>query len=120
MRIEKKDLEVLRKLELGLDLIKGIPDQIKKFESEKVIESFGIRFFLPQIVGGKWFFVLVRMNGIDSNMVERLEFPVEMGINLSIPKDLLPTLTTSFYTQDPKHEEEIIKALIKYVSRQSL
>lgn len=109
MRIEKKDLEFLRKLELGIDLTKGIPDQVKGFQSAKIIDSFGIRFFIPPVIGGKWYFVLTRINGIDKQFVDTLEFPVEMGVNLSIPGGLLPEITISYYTQDPRKEEDVIK-----------
>lgn len=108
MKIEKKDLEFLRKLELGIDLTKGVPDQIRIFEESEIVDSFGIRLFLPPIIGGKWFFILARISGLDKRIVEKFEFPIEMGINLSIPENVFPELTISYYTQDPKKEDEII------------
>ncbi|HIE05906.1 MAG TPA: winged helix-turn-helix domain-containing protein [bacterium (Candidatus Stahlbacteria)] len=109
MIIRRKDLEFLRKLELGIDLIKKLPDQIAKFEKTKVIDSFGIRFFLPPLIGGKWYFVLSRISGVTEDVINKLEFPVEMGVNISIPDGLLPEITVSYYTQDPEKEELVLK-----------
>ncbi|HID32509.1 MAG TPA: hypothetical protein EYP24_03945 [bacterium (Candidatus Stahlbacteria)] len=109
MKIERSDLALLRTLELGIDPTRKIPDRVLKLKEAGIIESFGLRLFLPLLLGGRWFFIIFRISGANSEIVNTFDFPIEIGINRSIPDGKLPDLTISLFTQDPEKEEAILR-----------
>ncbi|RKX71308.1 hypothetical protein DRP53_02110 [candidate division WOR-3 bacterium] len=111
MKVGREEVRLLRDLERGVDLTREFPGRINTLIEAGIIESFGIRLFLPLLIGGRWSLALFKISGLQTDPLHKIEFPIELGQNRSIPAGLLPELTITCYAQDPKEELARIKEL---------
>ena len=127
--VDPIDLKIIRLLELhGVipinDIIakfqiteEEILLRIKNFEDTGFIENYGIKLFLPRIMGGKWYWGCIVAETTAHFKAERsvpcLEEVVE---NLTFPCGVCPNISLLFYTKRLKETYQIINKTpgIKY------
>lgn len=121
MIIDPIDLKIIRQLELYGSV--SIPDligkfhitkkeillRIKNFEDCKFIDGYGLKLFIPRIVGGRWYWGAIALQ-TDHNFRVKKSIPLleEIVENLAFPKGVCPDLSLIFYTQNLKDAYKII------------
>lgn len=129
MIIDPIDLKIIRLLELhgSIPLHEIISKfqitkeevllRVKNFEDTGFIENYGIKLFLPGIMGGKWYWGCIAAETTARFKPERsipcLEEVVE---NLTFPRGVCPNISLLFYTKQLKETYRIINKTpgIKY------
>ena len=129
MIIDPIDLKIIRLLELhGTIPIHEIMSKfqiskqeillrIKNFEDAGFIEEYGIKMFLPAIMGGRWYWGCIAAETTQYFKAERsvpcLEEIVE---NLTFPSGVCPNISLLFYTRKLKETYRLINKTpgIKY------
>lgn len=129
MIIDPIDLKLIRLLELhGSVPINEIMSKfqitekevllrIKNFEDMGFIESYGIKLFLPGIIGGKWHWGCIASETTSRFKAEKsVPFLEEIVENLTFPPGVCPDLSLLFYTQSLEESYRIINRApgIKY------
>ncbi len=129
MIIDPIDLKLIRLLELhGSISINEIISKfqiteeeillrIKNFEDSGFISSYGLKLFLPGIIGGKWCWGCIASE-TTSRFKPRQSIPYleELVENLTFPAGFCPDLSLLFYTQNLEDTYKIINKTpgIKY------
>jgi len=119
--VDPIDLKIIRLLELHgsipiHDIIskfqiskKEILLRIKNFEDAGFIEEYGIKMFLPALMGGRWYWGCIAAETTEYFKAEKtipcLEEIVE---NLTFPQGVCPNISLLFYTKKLKETYQII------------
>lgn len=129
MIIDPIDLKLIRLLELHGSI--PIHDIISKFQISKeeillriknledagFIEEYGIKLFLPAIMGGKWYWGCISAETTNYFKPERsIPCLEEVVDNLTFPQGVCPNTSLLFYTKKLKETYRIINKIpgIKY------
>lgn len=91
--------------------------RIKNFEDSGFITSYGIKLFLPGIIGGKWYWGCIASEATPRFKAEKsIPNLEEMVENLTFPAGVSPDVSLLFYTADLKETYKIINKIpgIKY------
>jgi len=91
--------------------------RIKNFEDSEFIESYGIKLFLPGIIGGKWYWGCIASETTPRFKPEHsVPYLEEIVENLTFPSGVCPDLSLLFYTQSLEDTYRIINKApgIKY------
>lgn len=130
MIIDPIDLKLIRQLELqGSVAINEITNKfhiteeeillrIKNFEDSGFISSYGLKLFLPKIVGGKWFYVFAAIESAPKFKPEKsIPYLEEIVENITFPRGICPDKSLLLYTQDLKQTYKKIYKVpgVKYV-----
>lgn len=116
MIIDPIDLKLIRQLELHgsistHDIIGkfGITEdeillRIKNFEEAKFISGYGLKFFIPSIAGGRWYWGCVACETTSAFKAERcVPLLEEIVENIAFPTGVCPDVSLLFYTQNLKN-----------------
>jgi DNA-binding Lrp family transcriptional regulator len=111
--IDPIDLKLIRQLELQgsipIDEIvskfhitnEEILLRIKNFEESGFISDYGLKLFVPGIIGGKWYWVCAATESTDKLIPEKsILFLEEVVENLTYPAGVCPNISMLFYTRD--------------------
>lgn len=129
MIIDPIDLKLIRQLELHgsvslLDFIgkfhittEEVLLRIKNFEETGFITGYGVKMFIPALLGGKWYRACLFAEA-DGPVTPEKSIPYleEMIFNQVYPRGAAPDLSLLFYTQDLKNSYRTANHLpgIKY------
>lgn len=129
MIIDPIDLKLIRQLELqgsiSVDEIvskfhitrEEIFLRIKNFEDSGFISNYGLKLFLPKIVGGKWFWGCIATESTPQFSPEKsIPYLEEIVENLTFPSGVCPNLSLLFYTQNLRGAYKLINKVpgLKY------
>lgn len=117
MEIDRIDLRLIRALEQGgRHNLRAFlaPDELseeetafrmRRLEAEGVIKGYRLSLFLPAVLGGSWDWAVAltvtrEPDLVESQVLGRLQYPIEFIHNQGLPPGLAPNLVVLFYTQD--------------------
>ena len=123
MIIDPIDLKLIRQLELQGSITTNeivnkfhitkeeILLRVKNFEDSGFINNYGIKLFLPRIIGGKWYWVCAAIECTPKFRPEKTVPYIEESVeNLTFPRGIGPDVSLLLYTQAPK---EVYKRIYK-------
>ena len=129
MIIDPIDLNLIRQLELqGNISINAIINKfhitkeeillrIKNLEDAGFINSYGVKLFLPRIVGGKWYWMCLAIETASKIKPEKsIPYLEEVVENITFPRGNSPDISLLLYTQNIKDTYKKIYKLpgVKY------
>ncbi|MEO0161164.1 MAG: Lrp/AsnC family transcriptional regulator [candidate division WOR-3 bacterium] len=130
MIIDPIDLKILRHLESqGYAPINEITNKfhitqeeiflrIKNFEEQGLIAGYGIKLFIPAIIGGRWYRGCAFVDAdVEPDIAKVYPLTEEKIVNMTLPNGVLPAYSYFFYARDLKYCYRLLHRTpgVKYV-----